>query len=459
MITLNAIQMARELDYLVKIEGNETILDRFIEAINSSTCNVGNDYPNPYILNTGERFLNSTIIDYFFKTMPFSEEKYIAFFEKVRMLSGFNSYYYTLGNKVKELIVKKFPHVKENGHRLRVDKNIPELPPLSKEQDEILNFLCYLAIGHIKYDASYATITANEYFKLVEKLGSKKVLELREYGSKSISKEITHYHDSQINFSANDVLATITIAIQDNIETTYSKVLTLINTLLKYDFPKSYAIELTGPNLKDLGIDNLPECSQQYLFGTAVQYEALHPLIINYINTVMIKWEWYTNIDEEICTMPSTFAVMALGLYDRCYFDILIKYYRTVDEEHQSIHQYFTLPFLEKYSIDADSIKVFIQGTQSMQDQPHLAAYTPYFSSIKSLELLLDSKENFADYYFTDEEKEDYDDEEEIAEMEEYCWQSVMYTIYGTEDNYATVTKDWDTEALNLFEQLTQKQN
>lgn len=451
--------MARELDYLVKIEGNEALLDRFIDAINNDKCTVATDYPNPYVLDTGERFLNSTIIDYFFKTTPFSEDTYIAFFEKMRILSEFRSYYYTLGNQLKKLITKTFPSVKENGSRLAIEPSTTNPPTLSLYEDELLRLLCYLAIGHIKYDASYATITADEYFKIAEKLGCKRVQELREYGSGILPKEITYYQDSQISFVANDVLATIEISIQDDSEDTYRKVLTLINTLFKHDFPKSYAIEFTGPNLKDLGIENLPICGQQYLFATAVQYESLHPLMINYINTVMIKWKWYENIDEEFTMMPSTFAVMALGLYDRRYFDILIKYYRTVDDEHQSTHQHYTLPFLEKYGIDADSIKVFIQGTQSMQEQPRLAAYTPYFSSIESLQLLLESKEYFADYYFTDEDKEDYGDEEEIAEMEEYCWDYVMYTIYGTEDDYAMVTKDWDAEALALFKQLTQKKN
>ncbi|MGL4585216.1 MAG: hypothetical protein ACRCVU_19820 [Flavobacterium sp.] len=43
--------------------------------------------------------------------------------------------------------------------------------------------------------------------------------------------------------------------------------------------------------------------------------------------------------------------------------------------------------------------------------------------------------------------------------MEEYCWDYVMYTIYGTGDNYVTVTKDWDAKALALFKQLTHKKN
>ncbi|MCC9042718.1 DUF6138 family protein [Myroides sp. M-43] len=451
--------MARELDYLVKIEGNEALLDRFIDAINNDKCTVATDYPNPYVLDTGERFLNSKIIDYFFKTTPFTEDTYIAFFEKMRILSGFNSYSYTLGVRLKDLIATTFTNIKKFGSRLAIDPSTTNPPTLSLYEDELLRVLCYLAIGHIKYDDSHAIVTADEYFKLAEKLGSKRVQELYEKGTCTISEEITHYQDNQITFFANDVTAVITIEVQDDKEDTYRKVLTLINTLFKHDFPKSFAIEFIGPNLKDLGIENLPICGQHYLFATAIQYESLHPLMINYINTVMIKWKWYENIDEEFTMMPSTFAVMSLALYDRRYFDILIKYYRTVDDEHQSTHQHFTLPFLEKYGIDADSIKVFIQGTQSMQEQPHLAAYTPYFTSIENLKLLLESKENFADYYFTDEDKEDYGDEEEIAEMEEYCWDYVMYTIYGTEDDYATVTKDWDAEALALFEQLTQKKN
>lgn len=451
--------MGRELDYLVKIEGNEAILDRFIEAIFNNTCSVADNYPSPYVLESGERFYNGTVIDYFFQTTPFSEEKYTVFFEKLRALSGFDSYYYTLGEKLKKLITTVFPQVSIKGSSLKIDAK-QELPPLTPEQDEILRFLCYLAIGHIKYDASYATITANEYFNLAKRLGSKRVDELYQYGADTIAQDILLFQDAQVNCKANDVTATITITVVDDTEDTYRKVLTYINRLLKDDFPKSYAIEFEGPNLKDLEVDNLPECSQRYLFATAVQYESLHPLMIEYINTVMKKWEWYTNVDEEVCTMPSTFAVMALGLWDRRYFDILINYYHIVDGDHQYVHQNYTLPFLQKYGIDSESIKVYIQGILSMQEQPHEEVYATYFTSIEVLKLLLDSKEHFATYYFSEEDIADFEDSgNEVEEMAEYCWESVMYTTFGLADNYPILTQGWSTEAITLFEQLTETSN
>ncbi|MTG99493.1 DUF6138 family protein [Myroides albus] len=448
--------MKRELDYLVKIEGNEALLDRFIEAIFNNTCLIADDYPSPYVLESGERFYNGTVIDYFFQTTPFSEERYTAFFEKLRALSGFNSYYYTLGEKLKKLISTVFPQVSYKDSSLKVDTKQEPLP-LTQEQDEILRFLCYLAIGHIKYDASYATITANKYFNLAKRLGSKRVDELYQYGAGTIANDILVFQDKQVDCIANDVTATIRIKVQDDTEQTYRKVLTYINKLLKDDFPKSYAIEFEGPNLKDLKVDNLPECGQRYLFATAVQYEALHPLMIEYINTVMRKWEWYTNVDEEVCTMPSTFAVMALGLWDRRYFNLLINYYHIVDGDHQYVHQNYTLPFLQKYGIDAESIKVYIQGVLSVQEQPHEEAYTAYFTSTEVLKLLLDSKEHFATYYFSAEDLEDFEDSgNEVEEMAEYCWENVMYTTFGLADNYPALTQDWSTEAITLFKQLTE---
>ena len=75
--------MSRELDYLVKIEDNEALLEKFIDAINNNTCKPAKDNPKNYILPTGERFLNTTIIQYFFKTRPFNKELYVDFFEKM----------------------------------------------------------------------------------------------------------------------------------------------------------------------------------------------------------------------------------------------------------------------------------------------------------------------------------------------------------------------------------------
>lgn len=51
------------IDYIVKIEGNEALLEQFIDAIESEKCKIAEKYPNPYMLQTGEKVLNSTVLE------------------------------------------------------------------------------------------------------------------------------------------------------------------------------------------------------------------------------------------------------------------------------------------------------------------------------------------------------------------------------------------------------------
>jgi hypothetical protein len=153
--------------------------------------------------------------------------------------------------------------------------------------------------------------------------------------------------------------------------------------------------------------------------------------------------------------MPSTFAVFALGLQDEKYFDTLIDYYQTVDDEHQSVHAKFTPVFLEKFGVTEKSIKVFINAVLSMQEHPHNKAFVSYFTNEKSLKLLLDSKENFISYYFTEEDLKDYSNSgDSPQEMADYCWESVMYTIFGQSKDFAKIARQLSDEQKIVFERL-----
>lgn len=450
----------RELNYLVKIEGNETLLDKFIEAIENNTIKVDKAYPNPYVLDSGEKFLLAKIIEYYFQVKPFSKEAYITFFEKLRKLSGFNSYYYALGNQVDEVVSNEFERVKKNKHRIFIPKTDEILPKpiLTETQKELLSFLCYLAVSHIKYGPSYASVTANQYFDIVTELGSDEVEQLKKNGTGKLLKEIAAYKDNDFTGKANDVFATINIKLANDNEESYGKALNFINKLLKTDFPKSFEISFSSKGKELLPVKGFPKCGQHYLFAGAVKYPNLHPQILEYINLSQNQYEWYNNLEAENCAMPSTFAVFALGLQDEKYFDVLIDYYKTVDEEHQSIQAKFTPVFLEKFGVTEKSIKVYINAILSMQEHPHQKAFVSYFANEKSLNLLLESKENFAKYYFTKEDLEEFaNGGTEAEEMAEYCWGSVMYTTFGQTKGFAKISKTLSDVEKELFEKLQTK--
>ncbi|MCP2028303.1 hypothetical protein L1276_003473 [Flavobacterium sp. HSC-32F16] len=447
----------RELNYLVKIEGNELLLERFIEAVNNGTVKIDKDYPNPYLLDTGEKFLLDKIIEYFFQTRPFSKDHYIAFFETLRKLNGFNSYYYSLGKQTEELVFNTFERVKKGKYKIFIPKTEENhsKPDLAENEKELLSFLCYLAVSHIKYGPSYASVTANEYFDIVTELGSDEVEKLKKFGTGKLPKQLTNYKDSDFSGKANDVFATIQIKLINETEESYGKALNFVNNLLKSDFPKSYEIAFSSKNKEVLPVKGLPKCGQNYLFAGAVKYPKLHSQILEYIGLAKHKYEWYNNLEDENCAMPSTFAVFALGLQDNKYFDTLIDYYQTVDEEHQSIQAKFTPVFLEKFGVNQKSIQVYINALLSMQEHPHNKAFISCFCTENSLKLLLDSKENFASYYFTDENLKEYSDSENsIEEMTDYCRESVMYTSFGQSKGFSKIAKGLNDEQRLIFEKL-----
>ncbi|RYJ37577.1 hypothetical protein NU08_3351 [Flavobacterium anhuiense] len=447
----------RELNYLVKIEGNEALLEKFIEAIDNNTVKIDRAYPNPYVLDSGEKFLLSPIIEYFFQTRPFSKEFYISFVEKLRKLTGFESYRYSLGLQAEELVFNSFERVKKGKYKIFIPKTKEELPKpiLTEEQKELLSFICYIAVSHIKYGPSYATVTANEYFDVVTELGSDEVEQLKKNGTGKIPKELTEYKDKDFTGKANDVFAKINLKLNTETEESYAKALHFVNNLLKSDFPKSFEISFSSKEKELLPIKGLPKCGQNYFFAGALKYPNLHKSILEYIDLTKKKYEWYTNLEAEDCAMPSTFAVFALGLQDEKYLETLIDYYQTIDGEHQSIQQKFTPVFLEKFGINKKSIKVYINAILSMQEHPHNKAFISYFTNENSLKLLLDSKENFVSYYFTDKDLKEYSDSNtNVQEMADYCWEGVMYTTFGQSKGFAKISKQLTDAEREIFEKL-----
>ncbi|RQO75473.1 hypothetical protein DBR43_09000 [Pedobacter sp. KBW06] len=439
-------------NYNVTIEGNEALLERFIEAILTDAIKESADYPHPLQLPTGELFLVDSIIKYFLNKKPFIAENAIQFCDKIRKNSPEGFQNYSLEKWIKENIQQAY--FDKVAIRDADEAPLKSGTDLSDVNPEHLSFVVYVAICLMKYGASFEIVTVNRYFRMVKELGSNEVEELKKYGSKKLPEHLTNYKDENVSCVANDVFATIKIKVSKESEAAYQAIFQFINELLKADFPKSYTIEFSAPTKNVLPVKGLIKTGVHHLFANGVQYPNLHPLIESYALLAMKKWEWYHNLQDENCAMPSTFAVFALGLENEKYFDLVKKYMQEADAEHQSIQEKFTPAFVEKFGISKASLPVFISCILSMQEHKPFKVFAEAFHNVQNLQLLLDCKRNFADF-ISKSSKEDWS-EEDAREMPAYLWTYVLYSIWGPDSKYPALIKKSPPEMKAFYEELLQ---
>lgn len=439
-------------NYSVTIEGNEALLERFITAIAADTVKESAEYPHPLELPTGELFLVDSIVQYFLNKKPFIAENAIQFCDKIRKKSPEGFQYYTLETWVKENVEKLY--FDKVAIRSAGDEPLKPGTDLLAVNPEHLSFVCYVAICLMKYGASFEIVTVNRYFRMVKALGSNEVEELKKYGSKKLPAQLTNYKDENVSCVANDVFATIKIKVNNECETAYQAIFQFINELLKVDFPKSYTIEFSAKTKNVLPVKGLIKTGVHHLFANGAQYPNLHPLIEEYALLAMKKWEWYHNLQDENCAMPSTFAVFALGLENEKYFELVKKYMQEVDEGHQSIQEKFTPAFVEKFGITKASLPVFISCILSMQEHKPFKLFAEAFHNVQNLQLLLDCKRNFPD--FISKSSKEYWSEEDAREMPAYLWTYIIYSIWGPDNKYPALIKKSPPEMKAFYAELLQ---
>lgn len=423
-------------NYITTIEGNEAVLAKYVEAVFAGTCRAVKAYPNPYRLPGYQDCLGNPLITYYVQQQPFVLDEAIEFVEQLRKidLRGFNGIYYPLDKWLEATI--RDPFFTNVGDKWNMQFVLNPGVDLASINPDHLKFMCYVAVCHLKFGPSFASVTANQYFDMATALGSNEVARLKKFGSGTLPREVTDYKSESVSCVANDAFATIKIAVKQEAAESYQQVLNFLNKLLQTDFPRSYAIEFSGPEKHWLSIKGLPKKGVNALFGNAVRYESMHSLLVEYANRAMKTHEWYNNLDDEDCAMPSTFAVFALGLVGEDYFALVTKYMQTVDEEHQSIQEKFTLAFVERYGVNKTTLPVFMHCLLSTQSHKHYKLFAEQFSTRENLELLLACKRNFGAYLpkgsdeSADELVEDDEPEEGLAE---YLWEDVARAIFGSE--------------------------
>ncbi|MGI4875241.1 MAG: DUF6138 family protein [Janthinobacterium lividum] len=450
---------------IAQLAGKEALLDAYVEAVFAGTCQQTAKSGYYYELPGYERCWNFSLILYYLQQKPFELERAKEFLERLYKLadSSFNILHSPFDLWVEATIKAPFFTSERDRSYVKIITLKPTTDPAAINPDYI-RFMCFLAVCHLKYGPSDASVTANEYFGMATDLGSDEVAKLKKYGSGTLSKELTEYKDERVSCVANDAFATIKITVKQESTDSYQRVLEFLNALLPTDFPSSYSIEFSSKEKTYLPIKSLPKVGVNALFANAVRYDSLHPLLVDYVRLAAKPHEWYNNLEGETCAKPGTFAVFALGLVGEEYFELVTTYLREVDEEHQEIQTKFTAAFVEKYGITERSLPIFMYCLLSTQSHKHYKVFAEQFSTRPKLEMLLAAKHNFVPY-LPEENQETLDPEflddgvdTEQQSLIAYLWEDVLNAIFGSATPTPKVLKGVPEDLRPLYTELFAKE-
>ena len=372
-------------------------------------------------------------------------EKAIAFSENLRRQSRWGEIDHHLLDMLKrELQEKYFVATGDEDDRFW-DREYSLKPGIRAEQipEPLLRFACYVAVSYKVYGLDFQYLDANYLFGLVEKVRPDMVKKLREHGTGRLPLSLQKRKTEHFTASANDAFAVIRITARDNTEECCHEVLNYLCELLEQeDFPRSYAVEFKGPEKRYLPITGLPKKGVNQLFACAVQYPGLHPLMERYARLAMRQYEQYTNLSDEQCALPGSFAVFALGMLGQEWRQLVWDYLDLCDDEHSHLQEKFLREYVKQFGFTADTVPMFVRGVLSMQNMKYSKDYAAWMANAESLDALLEAKVHLAEIvpsgFSSDEDDDDDENEEPTQETEaspeevlQYAWETVCYVIWG----------------------------
>ena len=370
-------------------------------------------------------------------------EKAIAFSENLRRQSRWGEIdYYLLELLQRELQEKYFvvtgnedDYWKEQEYSLKPGIRAEDVP------EGLLRFACYVAVNYKIYGANYEYLSTNYLLGLVGKVRPEMVKSLKENGTGNLPLNLQKRKTKHFTASANDAFAVIRITAKDSTEECYCEVLNYLCEVLKQeDFPRSYAVEFKGPEKIYLSITGLPKKGINQLFAGAVQYPSLHSLLERYARLAMRQYEQYTNLSDEQCALPGSFAVFALGMLGQKWRQLVWNYLDLCDDEHSRLQEKFLREYVKQFGFTADTVPIFVRGVLSMQNMKYSKDYAAWMANAESLDALLEAKAHLSEIvpsgFSSDEDDDDEDEpiEETEASPEEvlqYAWESICYVIWG----------------------------
>lgn len=387
-------------------------------------------YPMVVRNQTGTPFLPSQLLDRYLDRLPlkgFPYDEAVSFCDAFRRLVGWNEIRYALGKYIKSKVQENYFEIgeKEDDFSPYPPCTLcPELMPGDVDEN-LLRFVCYVAVCFTVYGASYDTLTTDHYLGLVSQLRPEMVKHLKKHGSGKLPKDIQTRKTAHFSATTNDAFATIRISAKDATEACFAEILDyLCEVLEQSDFPRSYSVEYRGKDKRYLPIPGLPKKGINQLFACAVQYPNLHPTIERYARLAMQEYEYYQNIAEEYCAMPGTFAVFALGLEGLPWRTLVCDYLDLCDDEHSSLQEKFIHTFFKNYGFTVETMPVLVHGVQSMQAMTPDKSFRTLIANEASLNALLEVKAHLADYLPEDSDRD--------KRSLEFLWQEVLWGIWGS---------------------------
>ena len=295
--------------------------DRCIQDVLDGTAKENHSGFPVVVRNQSETsFLPSQLLERYLSKLPlkgFPYEEAVAFCDALRRLVGWKEIDHTLGQYIKHQVQERYFQVGEKEDCFSAFPPCTVRPELRPEDvDEgLLRFACYVAVCYTVYGLSFEYLTTEHILGLVSQLRPNMVKELKTHGSGKLPPNIQKRKTKHLTASANDAFATIRITARDCTEGCCDEALSyLVEVLEQPEFPRSYSIEFRGPEKLYLPIPGLPKKGVNQLFACAVRYPRLHVRMENYARLAMQEDEMYQNLSDEICALPGTFAVFALGL-------------------------------------------------------------------------------------------------------------------------------------------------
>ena len=287
----------------------------------------------------------------------------------------------------------------------------------NRSREPLLRFACYVAVSYKVYGMDFQYLDANYLFGLVEKVRPDMVKKLRENGTGRLPILSTKEENRALHRIGQRCLCCDPYYCQGQYEECCREVLNYLCELLEQeDFPRSYAVSSKGPEKRYLPSQVCPKKGVTQLFACAVQYPGLHPLMERYARLAMRQYEQYTNLSDEQCALPGSFAVFALGMLGQEWRQLVWDYLDLCDDEHSHLQEKFLREYVKQFGFTADTVPMFVRGVLSMQNMKYSKDYAAWMANAESLDALLEAKVHLAEIVpsgFSSDEDDDDDENEE----------------------------------------------
>lgn len=400
------------------------------DVLNGTARENHSGYPTVVRNHNGTPFLPSQLLERYLSRQPLKGFPYdaAAFCDALRRLAGWKEIDHTLDKYIEKHVQKRYfvEGEKESYFSCYPPCMVsPELRPEDVDEN-LLRFVCYAAVCHTVYGISCESVTTKHLLGLVSQLRPDIVKELKDNGSGKLPHDIQKRKTKHMTASANDAFAVVRIMARDCSEGCCAEALEYLCVVLEQpDFPRSYSIEFRGPEKIYLPIPGLPKKGVNQLFACAVRYPRLHGRIEQYARLAMREDEWYNNLDGELCAMPGTFAVFALGMEGTTpqWLRLVCDYLDLCDDEHSSLQEKFIHAFFKKFGFTAQTMPVLLHGVLSMQELRPAKEFGALIANDESLDALLAAKRRLADY-LPEESEHDRD-------AQDYLWRGALWAIWG----------------------------